>query len=177
MSASLQTWVLRMSNILYTERLVLCSFREGDAAAMFRNRTSDERVAGHCRWHAHKSEDESEQYLKMCLEAEYSWAITLKGVDEPIGAIDVVGENSVGVNEIGYVLAYDYWGKGIMSEAVAAVTEELFRCGFDKIGACHDVCNPASGRVIEKCACIMSEAAWHRRSSFLTSYARLSAMK
>ena len=51
-----------------------------------------------------------EEYLKLCLEMQYSWAITLKGNDEPIGCIDVVGENSVGVQEVGYVLAYDHWG-------------------------------------------------------------------
>lgn len=84
------------------------------------------------------------------MEAEYSWAITLKEKDEPIGCVDLVGINSVGVPEIGYVLTYDYWGSGIMTEAVKAAVTELFRCGFDKIGACHCVDNPASGRVMEK---------------------------
>lgn len=87
----------------------------------------------------------------MCLKAEYSWAITLKNTDEPIGCVDVVGINSVGVPEIGYVLAYDYCGNGIMTEAVNAVVDELFRCGFDKLVACHNVYKPASGRVMEKC--------------------------
>ena len=136
---------------LYTKRLVLRPFREGDAQAMYRNWTSDERVARYCRWYAHKDISETEQYLKFCLEAEHSWAITLKEKDEPVGCIDVVGINSVGVPEIGYVLAYEYWGRGLMTEAVQAVLEELFRCGFEKIGACHDVNNPASGKVMEKC--------------------------
>lgn len=140
-----------MSSTLVTERLVLRPFREGDAEAMNRNWTTDERVAQYCRWYPHKSLSETEEYLKLCLEMQYSWAITIKGNDEPIGCIDVVGENSVGVQEVGYVLAYDYWGQGIMTEVLGAVLEELFRCGFDKVGACHDVNNPASGRVMEKC--------------------------
>lgn len=74
--------------------------------------------------------------------------------DEPIGCIDLVGTNSYGVPEIGYVLAYDHRGKGIMTEAVKAAIDELFRCGFDKVGACHCVDNPASGRVMEKCGMI-----------------------
>lgn len=136
---------------LHTERLILRPFRSGDAQAMYKNWTFDERVARYCRWYPHKNIAETEEYLQMCLEAEYSWAITLKDTNEPIGCIDIVGENSVGVPEIGYVLAHDYWGKGIMTEAVKSVLDELFRCGFEKVGACHNVDNPASGRVMEKC--------------------------
>lgn len=87
----------------------------------------------------------------MCINSEYSWAITLKDKDEPIGAVDMVGTNSAGVPEIGYVLMYSRWGMGIMTEAVKAVIEELFRNGFNKAAACHSIDNPASGRVMEKC--------------------------
>ncbi len=138
-------------NTLYTERMVLRPFQAGDAEAMFKNWTYDERVARYCRWHPHQSIEETEWYLKLCLEAEYCWAITLKGSDEPIGCIDMVGMNSVGVPEIGYVLSHDYWGKGLMTEAVSAVLDKLFNNGFDKIGACHCIDNPASGKVMEKC--------------------------
>ena len=138
-------------NILYTDRLVLRPFRSGDAEAMYKNWTYDERVARYCRWYPHTSISATEEYLKMCISAEYSWAITLKDRDEPIGGIDLVGTNSVGVPEIGYVLMYEHWGQGIMTEAVKAVIDELFRNGFDKIGACHNIDNPASGRVMEKC--------------------------
>ena len=138
-------------SIIHTDRLVLRPLRENDAQAMFTNWTYDERVAKYCRWHPHKNIEQTKEYLKMCIDAEYCWAITLKGKDEPIGCIDVVGENSFGVNEIGYVLMYEQWGNGFMTEAVKAVINELFECGFDKVGACHDVNNPASGRVMEKC--------------------------
>lgn len=136
---------------LYTDRLILRPFKSGDEAAMYKNWTYDERVAKYCRWYPHKSISETEEYLKICLNAEYCWAITMKETDEPIGCIDLVGVNGAGVPEMGYVLAYGYWGKGIMTEAVKAVIEELFSCGFDKIGACHNTDNPASGRVMEKC--------------------------
>lgn len=140
-------------NTLYTNRLVLRPFRIGDAAAMYKNWTYDERVARYCRWYPHKSISETEEFLnwELCSGKEYSWAITLKENDEPIGSIDLVGVNSFGVPEIGYVLTYSYWGQGIMTEAVKAVIAELFRNGFEKIGACHKVDNPASGRVMEKC--------------------------
>lgn len=136
---------------LYTNRLVLRPFHSGDAGAMYKNWTSDERVAKYCRWYPHKSVTETEKYLKMCIESRYSWAITLKDKDEPVGCIDVVEINSAGVPEIGYVLMYDYWGKGLMTEALKAVIKELFQSGFDKIVAYHDIDNPASGKVMKKC--------------------------
>ena len=81
----------------------------------------------------------------------------------------MVGINSVGVPEIGYVLAYNYWGDGIMTEAVRAVIDELFQCGYERIGACHCVDNPASGRVMEKPVCHMSGLVWHRENLGLMS--------
>lgn len=141
-------------NTLTTNRLILRPFKAGDAPAMYKNWTYDNRVAEYCRWYPHKSIAETEEYLQMCLNAEYCWAITLKDTDEPIGAVDLVGENSAGVPEIGYVLSHKYWGMGIMTEAVSAVIEELFRCGFEKVGACHCLDNPASGRVMQKCGMV-----------------------
>lgn len=138
-------------NTIYTDRLILRPFRKDDAEAAYKNWTYDGRVAEYCRWYPHKSVSETESYLDMCVGKEYCWAITLKDNDEPIGCVDLVGVNSFGVPEIGYNLAYDFWNKGIMTEAVEAAIGELFKNGFEKIGACHRVDNPASGRVMEKC--------------------------
>lgn len=139
-----------MMKILTTNRLRLRPFDEHDAEAMFKNWTFDDRVAHYCRWYPHQSIHETKQYLSLCMEKEYCWAITLKEKDEPIGCIDVVGIDHRGAAEIGYVLAYDYWNKGFMSEAAFAVIEELFHCGFETITACHALDNPASGKVMEK---------------------------
>lgn len=95
-------------NTLYTDRLVLRPFKKKDAEAMYKNWTYDERVARYCRWNPHTNIETTEEYQKMCLGAEYCWAITLKDTDEPIGCVDLVGINSVGVPEIGYVLSYEY---------------------------------------------------------------------
>ncbi len=138
-------------SVLHTSRLILRPFLTSDAEAMYNNWTYDERVARYCRWYPHKSIAETEEYLKACIGAEYSWAITLKENDEPIGAIDLVGINQFGIPEIGYVLMYSHWGQGIMTEALKAVIQELLGNGFETIGACHNIDNPASGRVMEKC--------------------------
>lgn len=137
-------------NTLYTERLVLRNFREDDYTAMYKNWASDPRVAEYCRWHTHESPETTKAFLKTILDDENQFAITLKGKDEPIGNISAF-INSDGIPEIGYVLGYDYWGKGIMTEAVKALIAELFRKGSDKVCACHHVDNPASGKVMEKC--------------------------
>lgn len=145
---------------LTTDRLVLRPFLEGDAEMMYRNWTSDENVAKYCHWHKHENLDTTVWLLNMYLEEaasgfEYRWAITEKGNDEPIGAIDVVGitdDNKTA--EIGYVLSKKHWNKGYATEAFKAVIDELFRNGFTKIKAAHHIDNPASGRVMEKCGMI-----------------------
>lgn len=142
--------------IIETERLILRPFRQGDQQAMFDSWTSDEQVAKWCRWYTHKDISDTEALLEMYLnEAEngfpYRWAITLKGADKPIGCIDVVGmDDKESFCEIGYVISRKLWGKGLMTETVRAVTEELFRCGFKKVIAACKTDNIGSRRVMEK---------------------------
>ena len=54
--------------------------------------------------------------------------------------------------EIGYVLAKDYWGKGLMPEAVKEVIRYLFEdVKLDVILCGHFLNNKQSARVQEKC--------------------------
>ena len=144
-------------SIIMTERLKLRPFMEGDAEAMFRNWTSDAEVARFCRWYRHKELKSTQwllnHYLKEAAEGfEYRWAITMKDDDEAVGCVDVVGfRDHDRCAEIGYVIARRLWNKGYMTEAVKAVINELFRCGYNVVSARHHTDNPASGRVMEKC--------------------------
>ncbi|MGE3856720.1 MAG: GNAT family N-acetyltransferase [Dehalococcoidia bacterium] len=53
--------------------------------------------------------------------------------------------------EIGYWLGEDYWGRGIVTEAVGAVTREAIEAhGLVRIEARVFANNPASARVLEK---------------------------
>ena len=53
--------------------------------------------------------------------------------------------------EIGYWLGRDYWGRGIMSDAVRAMTNYAFRdLGFHRLYAVPFAPNKASARVLEK---------------------------
>ena len=54
--------------------------------------------------------------------------------------------------EIGYVVSKDYWGRGLMPEAVKAVIDYCFSVlGFDYLLCGHFNWNNQSRRVIEKC--------------------------
>lgn len=146
------------SRVLETPRLLLRPFVETDGEAMYRNWTSDPEVARYVTWNVHQSPDESRALCRAWAEEakdplKFRWAMVLKETGEPVGSIDVVSlseERAEG--EIGYVSSRSGWGKGLMTEAYKAVMAYLFsQCGFEALLARHDIRNPASGRVMEKC--------------------------
>jgi ribosomal-protein-alanine N-acetyltransferase len=99
------------------------------------------------------------------MEDAKAWIGSNAGI-EPVRnfAIEVGGEiaGSVGIApladvyrrsaEIGYWLAEELWGKGIMTQAVGAATEHAFRTlDIVRVQAGVFEWNPASMRVLEKC--------------------------
>ena len=144
---------------LETERLVLRKTLEDDYEPMFRNWANDERVTHFLTWPPYKSAEElKNSYHKYLLESQkkpdfYDWKIAWKQSGEPIGSIGTVklNEDIEGV-EIGYCIGYNYWHKGIMSEAFSRVIKFLFEeVGVNRICAEHDPNNPHSGDVMKKC--------------------------
>ncbi|MBQ8001682.1 MAG: GNAT family N-acetyltransferase [Ruminococcus sp.] len=139
-----------------TERLVLRQFTPEDAQAMYNNWAKDERVTKFLTWAPHENLETTQYVLGLwCADYKrddwYQWAIEYKG--EVIGSISVVrcfeANDSA---EIGYCMGYDYWGKGIMTEAAKAVIDFLFsQINVNKVVICHAVKNPASGKVAQKC--------------------------
>ena len=81
----------------------------------------------------------------------YNWAIEYNG--EMIGSISTTYINDRdSACEVGYCIGQAYWNKGLMSEALEAVIGYLFHeIDMHRIMAKHDVDNPASGRVMQKC--------------------------
>ena len=83
----------------------------------------------------------------------YKWAICLKeNPEQVIGDISIVEMDEIDSScEIGYILGKDYWGRGMMTEALKAVLDFCFtQAGFQKVRACYASLTPASGRVMEK---------------------------
>lgn len=80
------------------------------------------------------------------------WAIEVEA--QAVGGIGVMLGEGVYVKsaEFGYWLAEDYWGRGIMTEAVKAVAPyAMSRFGLVRLESPVFAWNPASMRVLEKC--------------------------
>lgn len=143
---------------LETPRLILRRAVAEDAAAMCHNWASDPEVTRFLTWPTHESSAVSEKVIGNWLQEYeaanyYQWMIQLKDFGEPIGSISVVSHSdTVEKAEIGYCIGKSWWHQGITSEALRAVMDYLFReVGFNRLEARHDVNNPNSGRVMEKC--------------------------
>ena len=81
-----------------------------------------------------------------------NWAIEADG--QAVGGIGLLPMNDVHARSahIGYWLGEPYWGRGIMSGVVRAVSEHaLTTLGFLRLEAPVFAWNPASMRVLEKC--------------------------
>ena len=143
--------------VLETPRLTLRKVRMSDAADIYRYAKAPE-VARHVLWEPHRSILESRGYIRF-LMYQYrngmpgSWGIELKETGRIIGTIGYMSYTADNATvEVGYSIAREHWGKGLMTEALAAVIDETFRTlELHRIEALHFTDNPASGRVMEKC--------------------------
>lgn len=113
--------------VLTTDRLILRPFEEGDLNDLYEYAKVD--GVGECAgWTHHESIEESKKILDMFITGHRTFAIVFDG--KVIGSVGIekTGESEYGkeiteknVNEVGYVLSKEYWGKGLMTEAVKAV--------------------------------------------------------
>ncbi len=140
-----------------TKRLLLRPFCENDAEAMYKNWTYDERVARYCRWYPHEGIEVTKKLLDMYIQKtaegfDYIWGIVLRENNELVGCIDVVNlSEDKEIATIGYLLSYEHWNKGYVTEALSTVIKKLFDDGIKTVKAMHHIENPASGKVMEKC--------------------------
>ncbi len=143
--------------VLQTERLILRPWEEADAEALYKY-AKNPNVGPTAGWPVHTSEEHSREVIKNVLSAPETYAVILKGGDEPIGSIGLmVGKNSnfdipENEGEIGYWIGEPYWGRGLIPEAA----KELIRYAFDGLGLETLWCgyfdgNLKSKRVQEKC--------------------------
>ena len=142
---------------LRTERLVLRPWRADDLAD-FNAYARVDGVGQMAGWMPHKSLDESREILDMFIREKKIFAVEYRG--KAVGSVGIEPYNEqyfpelAGLRgrEIGYVLAKEHWGQGLMPEAVKAVIGYLFDAvGLDFILVGHFEWNRQSARVIEKC--------------------------
>ena len=144
------------TQIIKTARLNLRRFELTDADAVFRNWTSDDRVARYMRWSAHKDVEETKTVIQSWCDrykedSTYHWGVCLED-GEIIGSIGVFITSEQDFKaELGYCIGRKWWGQGYMSEAVKAVIDYMFaNTDIERIEAYHSIENPASGRVLAK---------------------------
>lgn len=117
---------------LTTDRLILRRWKSSDYLSMYENYAKKEVVTRYLTWFPYsdplKCKEFIENYYLPYDDEKFIWAITLKENSENvIGSIDICSlfkDEEKG--EIGYCLSDEYWNKGIMSEALKAVTKYLF---------------------------------------------------
>jgi RimJ/RimL family protein N-acetyltransferase len=125
-----------------------------DAPHLFARYTRDPLVTRHLTWRPHDTIDRTRTFLRRCLAgvkdgSVLPWVVTERTDDRPIGMIELrpAGHRA----EMGYVLARNWWGRGFMTEAAAAVLEwGLAQPGVFRVWSVTDVDNQASARVLEK---------------------------
>lgn len=138
-----------------TNRLLLRRYMLHDAEKMYHNWAQDTRVTKYTSWAPHASVEETKALLSRWIDCYqndnyYHWVIEYE--KEIIGDISVVRLFDDGSAEIGYSLGFDFWNKGIMTEATEAVIEFMFQqVGVKRIIISHATKNPASGRIAQKC--------------------------
>lgn len=101
------------------------------------------------------TEQDGVDYISAMLSADenetFAFAITIDG--KAIGSIGVFRQGNIHrqTSELGYCIAEEYWGKGIMTEAVKQICKYVFeKSDIIRIYAEPFAYNTASCRVLEK---------------------------
>ncbi len=143
-----------LSPKLETNRLILRRYNEKDIDAFYEI-IHDEKLQNYIAFPSLTIDQELE-YIKNCMKNVdidqcEKWSIVLKESNETIGNISVntvVKKHNYCV--IGYVIRYDYWGKGYAAESLKAVSDYLLDSGYYLVECTCNELNKQSARVMEK---------------------------
>ncbi|MFM1525349.1 MULTISPECIES: GNAT family N-acetyltransferase [Helcococcus] len=146
--------------IIETERLILRPFKQSDLDDFYEYASVDG-VGQMAGWSPHENKDKSQEILNMFINGDKTFALFHKEDKRVIGSLGVEKYGSedkltefddyIG-RELGFVLSKEYWGKGLMPEAVNAVINYLFNeFHYDFLTSGYFIFNNQSKRVQEKC--------------------------
>ncbi len=139
-----------------TPRLVLRKPRRQDAESIFRRYAGDRDVTRWLGWPMHHSVLASRAFLDAS-DAEWDrwpagpYLVESRDDGRLLGGAGFAFETPYRA-ATGDVFAKDEWGKGYATESLRAVVEAAPRLGVVRLYALCHVENPASWRVLEKCA-------------------------
>lgn len=141
-----------------TPRLLLRAWKQSDLADFYEYASVPD-VGERAGWKHHSSIEESQRILDLFIAEKKTFALVYRETGKVIGSVGLeprdadagLSENLRG-REVGYVLSRDYWGRGLMPEAVKAVMDYCFAVlHFDYLTCGHFDFNDRSRRVCEKC--------------------------
>jgi RimJ/RimL family protein N-acetyltransferase len=140
--------------VIETERLRLRRPMQADADAIFSAYTQDKSVAHFMVWRPHTSSDATHEFISSCIASwdsgtAYPYILTLKNSDSAIGMLEA--RPKAHLANIGYVLARERWGQGLMPEAIKSFAAlALSLPSMFRVEASCDIENVASARTLEK---------------------------
>ena len=142
-----------MFEIFETDEFKIRKIEISDVPLIYKNWAQELEVARYTTWVNHSCEQETQSYVEICLadwaRNSYTWTIVHKAESTVVGSF-AARENQHKI-DIGYLLAMEWWGKGIMTSVVKSFISEAFENSeIERIGAVCDIENPASKRVMEK---------------------------
>ncbi len=131
------------------------SYRRADAEAIVRHADNPRIAANMTDAFPHPyTADHAQEWLDLVLDQERETLFALADERELIGSIGLHLAKGVfrHTAEIGYWVAEELWGRGIVSAAVVALTDHGFAAfdDIERIQAHVFSSNPASARVLEK---------------------------
>ena len=119
---------------------------------------SDPVTARYVLWEAHRTAADSRHMLRSLIRQYHAgrpatYVIEELATGRGLGTIGFTDyDPEIKTAELGYSLARDRWNRGYATEALQALLSLCFdRMGLHRAEAVHDVRNPASGRVLQKC--------------------------
>lgn len=143
---------------LETERLILRPWTDDDAQELYRL-ACDPQVGPPAGWPAHTSEENSLEIIRTVLSKPETYAVVLKETGLPVGSIgEFSSDAQFGANgepELGYWIGREYWGCGLIPEAMRVMLARCFcQLGAQRVWCSHFDGNDKSRRVQEKCGFI-----------------------
>lgn len=139
---------------LETTRLILRQWQADDLDDFYAY-AKNPHIGPSAGWQPHRNKAESQAILNSFMKQKEAWAIVYRPNNKVIGSLGLHQDSKrmdIHAKMIGYVLAQDYWGQGIMVEAVQRVIKYCFEdLMLDVVSAYHYPFNLQSKRVLQKC--------------------------
>jgi ribosomal-protein-alanine N-acetyltransferase len=118
---------------------------------------SDKETVKFMSWPRHRNLKDTEKFIEMTCElyeeaCHYDWAVWYKKDHKVIGTMGLHNrDRELDSVEIGYIIAKDYWGRGLVTEGAGRLIKFVFQDMNIKIvrATCHPE-NMGSERVMQK---------------------------